>query len=505
MKLAASESSLPSSHALPAWADPRAWRLLPIETYPTAVAFVQTISGKLTLFAVFAVFMKLHAIEGWIGGRGIWLILTAVAGLVSIAGRYRYYVLLLGAGVLLARNPNWFGFEAVETVLRQEYLYGIVNLGWLRAATLIACVPLAIVLIDLARRFRNHTLGRAPVFVQHIVYACLLGLGVSGALKDYAQVAAWSLLAVFSAYFWYLAYALIDQRRREPAPMVLHLATFNPFAWPTLVPMGKGAANWRSLEATTPEELAVTQLKALKLLVWALLLSGVHSVFRWSVYDQLRVPELKVAFDYFLQGSYAPTPYSLVSVVASLPERLLAMAVMGHIIIATARLAGFRLLRNTYRPLSSRTIAEFWNRYVYYFKEILVHVYFYPTFLRCFKRHPRLRVAFATFMAAGVGNFVFHFMMQTPSIAKYGLVEALMRVQTYAFYCLLLSAGIIASQLRARRPAPDAGWFRYQFLPSLSVLAFFCLLSFFDGPQRHVSLAQHFEFLARSFGLAHLF
>jgi hypothetical protein len=250
-------------------------------------------------------------------------------------------------------------------VLRQEYLYGIVHLGWLRAATLIACVPLAVVLVDLARRFRNHPLGRAPVLVQHVVFACLLALAISGALEDYAQVAAWSLLAVFSAYFWYLAYALIDQRRREPAPMVLHLASFNPFAWPTLVPMGKGAANWRSLEATTSEELAVTQLKALKLLVWALLLSGILAAFRWSVYDQLGVPELKVAFDHFLQGSYAPTPYSLVSVVASLPERLLAMAVMGHIIIATARLAGFRLLRNTYRPLSSRTIAEFWNRYVY--------------------------------------------------------------------------------------------------------------------------------------------
>lgn len=496
---------MPKRHAQAAWADPRAWRLLPLETYPAAVAFVQTIPGKLTLFAVFAAFMKLHAIEGWVAGRATWLILTVVAAVVSVAGRYRYYVLLVGAGILLARNPTWLDFDAVETVLRQEYLYGIFHLGTLRAATLIACVPLAILLIYLARCFRNHPLGRAPVLVQHVVYACLLGLATSGVLEDYVQVATWSLLATFSAYFWYLAYALIDQRRREPAPMVLHLATFNPFAWPTLVPMGKGAANWRSLEATTPEELAVTQLKAVKLLVWALLLSGILSAFRWSVYVELGIPELKVAFDHFLQGKYAPTPFSLVSVLASLPERLLLIAIMGHIIIATARLAGFRLLRNTYRPLSSRTIAEFWNRYVYYFKEILVHVYFYPTFLRCFKRHPRLRIAFATLMAAGIGNFLFHFLMQTPSIAKYGFVEAVVRMQTYAFYCLLLSAGIIVSQLRARRPAPDAGWLRYQFFPSLGVAAFFCFLSFFDGPQRHVSLAQHFEFLALSFGIAHLF
>lgn len=488
------------SHAQAAWVDPRTWRLSPIETYPAAVRFVQTIPGKLILFAAFAAFMKLHALEGWVAGRAMWLILTVVAATVSVAGPYRHYALLAGAGVLLVGSPTWFDFDAVETALRHEYLFGVIQIGTIRAATLVACVPLALALIALARNFRRHPLGRAPVLVQHVIYACLLGLASSGVLKEYVQVAAWSVLATFSAYFWYLAYALIDQRRKEPAPIVLHLATFNPFAWPTLVPMGKGAANWRSLEATTPEELAITQLKAIKLLVWALLLSGLLSVFRWSVYERLGVPELKIAFDRFLQGTYLPTPYSLVSVVASLPERLLVIAIMGHIIIAVARLAGFRLLRNTYRPLSARTIAEFWNRYVYYFKEILVHVYFYPTFLRCFKRHPRLRVAFATFMAAGVGNALFHFLMQTPTIAKYGLVEAVVRMQTYGFYCLLLSAGIIGSQLRTHRAAAGTGWLRHQFIPSLGVLAFFCFLSFFDGPQRHVGLARHFEFLARSLG-----
>ena len=35
--------------------------------------------------------------------------------------------------------------------------------------------------------------------------------------------------------------------------------------------------------------------------------------------------------------------------------------------IACVRMAGFRALRNTYRPLESRTVAEFWNRYAFYF------------------------------------------------------------------------------------------------------------------------------------------
>lgn len=128
-----------------------------------------------------------------------------------------------------------------------------------------------------------------------------------------------------------------------------------------------------------------------------------------------------------------------------------------------------------------------------------MHVYFYPTFVRYFKKHPRLRVAFATFVAAGVGNFFFHF-MENYTLAKYGLLEALKHAQTYAFYCVVLAAGIIISQLRNRKHDPGAGWVRRQLIPSLGVASFFCFLSFFDGPQRHVSLAEHFQFLFHVFG-----
>src|SRR5690606_31876708 len=127
-------------------------------------------------------------------------------------------------------------------------------------------------------------------------------------------------------------------------------------------------------------------------------------------------------------------------------------------------------------------------------------VYFYPTYMRCFKSRPRLRLAFATFMAAGVGNFFLHFLMENHRIAQLGLVEALVRSQTYAFYCTVLAGGIIVSQLRSRRQNADAGWMRGRVLPSFGVALFFCFLSFFDGPQRNMSLQRHFEFLIKVFG-----
>ncbi|MCC7485374.1 MAG: hypothetical protein IT529_10355 [Burkholderiales bacterium] len=469
-----------------------AWRLPAIESSPAAVAFVQTAAGKLALFAVFAALMKLDARGMWLDGRYLWLIVTVAAALVSLAGRHRHLALLACGAALLAYAPEWIDFGGVWAVARQE---GEGDIRFLRVSAVAASLPLALCALWLARRYREHPLGSHPVLAQHIVYCGLLGLAASHLLAGLPQVLLWAVLAVLAAGFSYFAYALIDQRHREPAPLAWQIASLNPFAWPTPVPMGRGAASWRAAEAHAAEELAVTQLKAVKLLVWAFAVKLLLWVYRWTIYQQLGVPPLRVAFDAFLRGAGVPAPLGLASVIANFPEQLLQVAIWGHVIIATLRLAGFRLLRNTRRPLSSRTIAEFWNRYLYYFKEVLVHVYFYPAFVRCFKRHPRLRLAFATFMAAGVGNWFLHFIVQTPAIARHGLVEALARSQTYAFYSIMLSAGIIASQLRRRGPAPGRGLLRGRLAPCLGVAAFFCLLSFFDGPQGHVSLGRHFAFL----------
>ena len=485
--MGSADRSLPSASA-------PAWRMPSIETYPALVAFVQTWPGKLVLFALFGALM--HTLDGQ-----LWLATTLAAFGVALAGRRRRQAALVSTGALLVLGPQWFGFGAVSAVLRQESLDAILGIGWLRAGTLLVFMPLAAAILYLARRFRDHGLLRRPVLVQHGVYLGLLALAASHALWGVPAVLTWSFLAVFSAYFWFLAYALMDQRRRQPQPLLLHLATFHPFFGSSPVPYGKGANNWSRVEPETANDLAVTQLKGLKLIVWALLLEVVLRGFQRAAHAGLGIPPLSSAFESFLETGQAPA-LGLLSVVANFPEQLLGIAIWGHVIIATARLAGFRLLRNTCRPLSSRSIAEFWNRFYYYFKEILVDVYFYPTYLRWFKRHPRLRIAFATFMSAGVGNFFYHFVRDNNLIAELGLLEALVRSQTYAFYCLVLVGGIVLSQLRGRKFAADSGWLRGHFLPALGVAVFFCFLSFFDGTGRHEALGQHFGFLLQVLGVA---
>jgi len=50
----------------------------------------------------------------------------------------------------------------------------------------------------------------------------------------------------------------------------------------------------------------------------------------------------------------------------------LSLAAKGHVWIGVLRLFGFNVFRNTYKPLLAETVVDFWNRYYYYFKELMM-------------------------------------------------------------------------------------------------------------------------------------
>ena len=59
---------------------------------------------------------------------------------------------------------------------------------------------------------------------------------------------------------------------------------------------------------------------------------------------------------------------------------------------------------------ASATLVEFWNRYYYYFKELLVRFFFMPVFMQLggkLRDWPRLRLFVAVFAAAFVGNIYY--------------------------------------------------------------------------------------------------
>jgi hypothetical protein len=280
----------------------------------------------------------------------------------------------------------------------------------------------------------------------------------------------------------------------------------------------------------TPEEAAIWQLKALKLVTWALMLALLRTALvllttgkpsypsawlpdvvlplpatlSWAGLG-LQVTSLPEAFVLMQGGAARSAGQNWASLVLHLGVDLLDISIFGHVAVAGARMAGFKALRNTHR----RSIADFWNRYYFYFKELLVDFFFLPTYLRWFKKHPRLRLFFATFAAAGVGNFIFHWLAEPVGIVTLGFWGSLAARETYALYALVLVLGIGLSQSPKPRDAlrdPRRGTATppshlSRVATTSGVLLFYCLLQILNVPPLGSSAGDCFQFFLSLFPL----
>jgi hypothetical protein len=118
------------------------------------------------------------------------------------------------------------------------------------------------------------------------------------------------------------------------------------------------------------------------------------------------------------------------------------------------------VFRNTYKPLLAESVVEFWNRYFYYFKELLVDLLLHADLHRCgpapASSWPRLRLLAAVFAAAFVGNVYYHVIKDAAAMAQGQVLQVLQAHQSRMFYCLLLALGIFVSMLREQQPRRGA-------------------------------------------------
>ena len=331
--------------------------------------------------------------------------------------------------------------------------------------------------------------------------AVLCGLSLLDIMHGLPRVLVWSLLVVVTPFVWFLPYAIIDQRATAGQPLLLQMAALRPFWSPTYLPFGKGAAYLQKFLAKTPDDLAITQLKGIKLLVWSNLLLAIQAALGWLLVSRFTTPTVAQTVDAFLQGQPYPLPTSWTALAWSTAHFALQIAIWAHLFIGLARLAGYRLPRGSWRPLESRTLMDYFNRFHYYFKELLVDFFFIPTFFKTFRQHPRLRMFFATFMAAAVGNALWHFVRDIDLIARVGLAAAVQTYTSYLFYCVVLATGVGLSQVRAGqgiRPPDTLAGKLYSFIFVWSFVV--CLHLFSDGSRQH-SLGERLSFLASLFGV----
>jgi hypothetical protein len=463
-----------------------------LDTYPWLVSFGQTALGKAALIGAFAGGLLAIRLDSWMEMTG------AVALVAYFPARRR---LLVSAAALywLFFHSTWLDRTFLRTIAKAEGQRTDWTLTLLVSGILATVFCLLALFFHYVRARRVSLAAKRPVLCLVTGYAAVLAAAGALPLGGMARLLAWSVIAVTAPYLWYFAYALKDASAKTPDGAILQFGTLRPFWGGTGVPYAKGAANLRRIETRNSKDLCITQLKAIKLLIWVFILQVALGALRVFVYGErfLGVPVLAAA----LHHAAVPVHVAWASLIAHFAEAMLGITVSGNIIIACCRMAGFYALRNTYRPLESRTVAEFWNRYYYYFKELLVDFFFFPVFTRYFKKYRRLRVFAATMAAATVGNMVYHFLRDYQDVTAMGLWRALAGFQVYAFYTTVLGLGIGISQWRSHgreRSGGDAQWWR-RALATAGVLSFFCLLAIFDQEGRSYGLGLYLRFFLRLF------
>ena len=478
---------------------PLSWRKawLTIDQNQRAVDFVGTFAGKMILHVAF---LAVLALTFQPSPASLALITVTLFG-VALFPVYRLPIVVLSSlFFVLVRPFRIDGWKELVNAKASALPLGLPSIA-LQAGAVVIFLMLAAGFLYWQRANRESELTKRPVLSLLGLWTAILLAAWMMPQSGLAGAVLWSLAGVFISCFWVLAYAAVDQKTKDPTPTLMRAGFMRPFWGGSATPIGKNFGYLNKFDAKNEAELAATRLKALKLVVWTAILAALLSASQWLVHDYLAIPKLQTAIMGHATGAAFSGMENWVSLLSNYFIDLMIIAVWGHAIVATVRMLGYRIPRNTRNPLAARTLADFWNRYFFYFKELLVDFFFYPAFVRYFKKNTKVRVAFATFCAAAVGNFLYHFTRETYVFASLPVADALQIFQSAVFYSLALATGLIVSQWRGVKLKPEDGFLRYEVMPRINVIAFFCFLKIFDDITGEGSLLDRASFTAGLFGL----
>jgi len=426
--------------------------LLQFHELKPVIAGAQTVVGKFLLWVAGCGLLVWHHVDPP---------MLAAFTLVLLFPQHRRVLLGLAALGLIA--VAFLPRDIISLANLAASLRAVGASRWIEYAASTAVAGAAVLLLVWAAiRFERlpAAVRRRPLLWLHLFAGIAL---IAGAL--------WHVEVLLFAPFllWRASYLFKSAAAGRTAGTKLqdHLFYLVPVFGGTNTPFGKGFEYLGRTEARNPEAAARSQLAGIRLLALAvvlsvlldLMLAVVHgrmdtifraSLARWS----LGLPILGEV----LAGDGNPgVALGWLGVYLELIRTTTRLAVYGHLIVGCLRLLGFNVFRNTYKPLLATSIVEFWNRFYYYFKELLVEMFFYPAFYRSGWANPRLRMLIAVLAAAFAGNAYFHLLRDyEPVLAGDWPV-----VVTYwiprLIYCLLLAFGIWLSMMRQQELRRQAG------------------------------------------------
>lgn len=419
-----------------------------------------------------------------------------------------YGAVIAGAVGVFSRNAKWHDYRALAPWLEHGLAFGFLLgllYGLYRAAVDFKELPAMV--------------RRRPLLCFHLLFWLLLAvLWMFPEPDGLARAVLLTMALSFPYLIWRAGYMLLSGQRGKAQNSRFRDHLF--YIWPvwdgTNTPPGKGHDYLSRLVARTPESYARAILGGIKLLLlvalWKLVLDLLGALVYGDPKSSLRalfhgyslgLPRVKQ-----ILGASAPLPLAQVwlSLYFELIWETLSLAAKGHVWVGVIRLCGFNIFRNTYKPLLAPTVLEFWNRYYYYFKELMMDCFFLPTYARYFRDWPRLRVIAAVFAAAFFGNMYYHLLQHKEPLVMGDWAKLWTLLGPRLVYCALLTAGIVISMLRQQRQrdpavAPLGPISRLRRLRRIAgVWTFFAVINFWNviGP---LSIAERTRLFFSLFGL----
>jgi hypothetical protein len=423
---------------------------------------------------------------------------------------------------LLALGAFWVLYDLMPEAVRTAGWPSIALVGAFMLGLLWVTYGVARRLGGLPPVVRRRALVWTHVALLGLTAAAVLLPRAAGIARSSPLGAAGGAVRVLIPFvLWRASYLMRSGRRGTAGKSKFreHLLYWFPVWGGSPTPYGKGYEYLQAHSAATDAELAQARLAGVKLLLLAWCWTGVLWAFELWLHGgtippwasaltaaSLGLPDLANAIH------LGPAAFSLGARWGILGGEFigttLQFAIGGHFIIGGLRLFGFRVFRNTYKPLLATTIVEFWNRFYYYFKELLVEFFFYPIFVATARRPQGTRIVLAVMGAAGLGNLYYHLVRDFPEYFLYGKVAMFERVSGRAVYSGLLGLGIVASMLRERRrrgsstpPTRGAGPWALRLRAMLGVWLFYSLLHIWNVGLTRLTLAQRTRFLLSLVGL----
>jgi hypothetical protein len=350
-----------------------------------------------------------------------------------------------------------------------------------------------------------------PMLMLHVGAAAFLaGAWAMRAGGRMSAITAGALCSLVPELLWRSSYWIKWRLKQNgPAPIWQNLFAALPFVGSGGVPYGKGPGYFAKHEAMGRVPVAAAQLEGMKLLLLATiwrLVDGALGVVSGSppswianapFADWAFLRDTIPAMTALLQ---TPDLFSLwqrwAGLYLELFHNILTLATYGHTLIGALCLLGFRIPRNTDAPLLATTILDFWNRYYFYFNELLVDFFFFPAFLKTSGASLAGRTLAATAWAAFAGNMYYHLVLYWSGFVAGNAAGFEALISSRLIYCVLLTVGLCASFMRSpalgmRQPRTVSRGRRV--LQSIGVSLFFALLHVWNYSEP-VGVTERWEF-----------